>query len=223
MDNDDPFFSGFCNDFLDWCDAAARCTYTRDFSDRKFVFLTNKLRWLLRIPAYRHVLERLAADENAPPEFRLYARAALFAATAPDDDLDSLWRAAAWRDTPAPAPTRPRPRGRPSRGSPAGQQKVEAALLTHHRYENGSVLNWEPATIAALAKLAGVSTSTASRWLASIFGADKGEGYERYRAACQSELLAGVLTGLAEPLRLARCIAGADVAADSRRITRRRR
>jgi hypothetical protein len=122
----------------------------------------------------------------------------------------------------SPAPPRPR-RGRPARGSAAGQQKVVAALLAHHGYESGSVLSWEPATLAALAKLAGVSTSTASRVLASIFAADKGEGYERYRAACQSELLAAVLTGLAEPQRLARCIVGADVDADSRRIPRRRR
>jgi hypothetical protein len=222
MDNDDPFFAGFCSDFVAWCDVAARCTHARDFADREFVFRTNRLRWLLRIPAYRHVLEFLAADENAPLEFRLRARAALFAAAAPDDDLDSLWRAAEWRDPPAPATPRPR-RGRPARGSPAGQQKVVAALLAHHRYENGGVLNWEPAPLAALAKLAGVSSSTASRSLASIFAADKGEGYERYRAACQSELLAGVLAGLAEPLRLARCIAAADVDADSRRITRRRR
>jgi DNA-binding MurR/RpiR family transcriptional regulator len=98
-----------------------------------------------------------------------------------------------------------------------------AALLAHHGYESGSVLNWEPATIAALAKLAGVSTSTASRWLANIFGADKGEGYERYRAACQGGLLATVLTALAEPQRLARCITVADVDAASRRIPRRRR
>jgi hypothetical protein len=222
MDNDDPFFSGFFNDFIDWCDAAARCTHARDFADREFVYRTNKLRWLVRIPAYRHVLQLLADDENAPQEFRLRARAALFAAEAPDDDLESLWRAAAWRDPPAPAPTRPR-RGRPARGSPVGRQKVVAAILAHHRYESGSVLRWEPAPLAALAKLAGVSTSTASRSLASIFAADKGEGYERYRAACQSELLAAVLTGLAEPQRLARCIVGADVDAGSRRIPRRRR
>jgi hypothetical protein len=222
VDSNDPFFTGFCNDFLDWCDAAARCTHTRDFADRKFVYHTDKLRWHLRVPVYRHVLEALATDENAPQEFRLRAQAALFAAEAPDDDLDSLWRAAAWRDPTATAPTRPR-RGRPARGSPAGQQKVVAALLAHHGYESGGVLNWEPAHLAALAKHAGVSTSTVSRWLANIFGADKGEGYERYRAACQSERLAAILAGLAEPLRLARYIAGADVAAASRRITRRRR
>jgi hypothetical protein len=222
MNSDDPFFIGFCNDFLDWCDAAARCTHARDFSDREFVYRTNKLRWLLRIPACRHALQLLAADENAPPEFRLYARAALFAAGATDADLDSLWRAAEWRDPPAAAPMMPH-RGRPARGSAAGQQKVVAALLAHHRYENGSVINWEPATIAALAKLAGVSASTASRVLASIFGADKGEGYERYRAACQGGLLATVLTALAEPQRIARCIVGADVEAGSRRIPRRRR
>jgi hypothetical protein len=221
VDND-PLFSGFCNDFLDWCEVAARCAHARDFADREFVYRTNKLRWLLRIPACRHVLEILAADDNAPPDFRLRAQAALFAATATDDDLDSLWRAAAWRDPPAPAPQRPR-RGRPARGLAAGQQKVVAALLTHHRYENGSVLRWEPAPLAALAKLAGVSTSTASRVLTNIFGADKGEGYERYRAACQGGLLATVLTALAEPQRIARCIVGADVDAASRRIPRRRR
>jgi hypothetical protein len=222
VDSNDPLFAGFCSDFVDWCDVAARCTNARDFADREFVYRTNKLRWLLRIPACRHVLEFLAEDDNAPRDFRLRARAALFAADATDEDLESLFRAAAWRDPPAPAPPRPR-RGRPARGSPAGQQKVEAALLAHHRYENGSVLRWEPATIAALAKLAGVSTSTASRWLANIFGADKGEGYERYRAACQGGLLATVLTALAEPQRIARCIVGADVDAASRRIPRRRR
>jgi hypothetical protein len=222
VDSNDPLFAGFCDDFADWCDAAARCTNARDFADREFVLRTDKLRWLLRVPACRRALEILATDGNAPREFRLRAQAALFAADADDDDLESLWRSAAWRDPPAPAPQRPR-RGRPARGAPVGQQKVVAALLAHHRYENGSVLNWEPANIAALARLAGVSASTASRVLAGIFAADKGEGYERYRAACQSELLAGVLTGLAEPLRLARCIVGADVAADSRRIPRRRR
>jgi hypothetical protein len=218
----DPFFAGFCDDFINWCDVAARCMSARDFADREFVLRTDKLRWLLRIPACRHVLEFLAEDDNAPPEFRLRARAALFAADATDEDLESLFRAAAWRDPTAPAPTRPR-RGRPARGSPVGWQKVVAALLTHHRYDNGSVLNWEPAPLATLAKHAGVSTSTASRWLANIFGADKGEGYERYRAACQSELLAVVLTGLAEPRRLARCITGADIDAASGRIPRRRR
>jgi hypothetical protein len=220
MDND-PFFAGFCDDFINWCDVAARCTSARDFADREFVYRTNKLRWLLRIPACRHALEFLADDDNAPQEFRLRAQAALFVADAPDEDLESLWRAAAWRDPTAPAPTRPR-RGRPARGLAAGWQKVVAALLTHHRYENGSVIHWEPAPLATLAKLAGVSTSTASRWLASIFATDKGEGYERYRAACQGGLLATVLTALAEPQRIARCIVG-DVDAASRRIPHRRR
>jgi hypothetical protein len=220
VDND-PFFTGFCNDFLDWCEVAARCTHARDFADRKFVFHTNKLRWLLRIPVCRHVLQLLADDDNAPPEFRLYARAALFAAEATDDDLGSLWRAAEWRDPPAPAPQRPR-RSRPARGPAAGQWKVEAALLAHHEYDAGGVLNAAPARLAELAEKAGVSRGTASRALARIFGGGA-DGYKRYSAACRTGRLASVLLVLAEPTKLTSRLADAAPIADDGKLVRRRR
>jgi hypothetical protein len=221
MDNDDPLFSGFCEDFIAWCDAAARCTHARDFADREFVLRTDKLRWLLRIPACRRALEILATDGNAPQEFRLRAQAALFAADADDDDLDSLWRAAAWRDPPAAAPKRPR-RSRPARGLADGQLKVEAALLVHHEYDAGGVLNAAPARLAELAEKAGVSRGTVSRALARIFGAD-GDAYKRYSAACRTGRLASVLRILAEPTKVTSQLADAAPITDGGQLVRPRR
>jgi hypothetical protein len=219
----DPFFAGFCDDFLDWCDVAARCTNARDFADREFVLRTDKLRWLLRIPACRRALEILATDENAPRDFRLRAKAALFVADADDDDLESLFRAAAWRDPPAAAPPRPR-RGRPARGSAAGQEKVVAALLVHHEYDAGGVLNAAPARLAELAEKAGVSRGTVSRALARIFGGGAdGDAYKRYSAACRTGRLASVLRILAEPTKLTSRLADAAPIADDGQLVRPRR
>lgn len=77
----------------------------------------------------------------------------------------------------------------PSKSSPrlkrgsergGGRVKIIAALTKHHRYAEDSCLNAEPIGNNELAKLAGVSGSTASAFIASEF-----EGHKAYRAMCQ--------------------------------------
>ena len=54
--------------------------------------------------------------------------------------------------------------GRPKRDEKDSATKVISALTTHHKYENGSVLNFEPATKSDMKKL-GLSEAALSRFL----------------------------------------------------------
>ena len=70
-----------------------------------------------------------------------------------------------------------------------GQAKLSAALVSHHRYKNGSCLNWEPVGNNELADNANVAWSTAKRFFDQKF-----HGYKRYKAAClnQTDLIASL-------------------------------
>jgi len=60
-----------------------------------------------------------------------------------------------------------------------GRLKLIAALTKHHQYADGGCLNLEPIGNNELARLAGVSTSTASAFFDEQFG-----GHVKYRAIC---------------------------------------
>jgi hypothetical protein len=60
-----------------------------------------------------------------------------------------------------------------------GQAKLIAALTKHHKYADGGCLNLSPIGNNELARLAGVSDSTASAFFAEKFG-----GHTKYRASC---------------------------------------
>jgi hypothetical protein len=72
-----------------------------------------------------------------------------------------------------------------------GRTKLIAALTKHHRYADGGCLNLEPIGNNDLAKVAGVSASTAS-----AFFNDKFEGHTKYKALCRDS------AGLAAALKL---------------------
>jgi hypothetical protein len=96
-----------------------------------------------------------------------------------------------WSEKEAPPPEEERLRAK-SGGDPSsptktkrgtqrgeGREKLIAALTKHHKYADGSALNQEPIGNNTLARLAGVSVSTASEFFKKAFG-----GTEKYRAAC---------------------------------------
>jgi hypothetical protein len=60
-----------------------------------------------------------------------------------------------------------------------GRIKLITALLKHHDYDAGSCLNLEPVGNNELARLAGVSNSTASNFFKEKFG-----GHKKYRISC---------------------------------------
>jgi hypothetical protein len=61
-----------------------------------------------------------------------------------------------------------------------GRAKLIAALTKHHQYDDGGCLNLEPIGNNELAKLAGVSPSTAS-----AFFNEKFHGHGKYQAVCR--------------------------------------
>lgn len=61
-----------------------------------------------------------------------------------------------------------------------GRAKIIAALTKHHQYAEGSCLNLEPIGNNDLAKLAGVSPSTAS-----TFFNEKFDGHSKYKTLCR--------------------------------------
>lgn len=61
-----------------------------------------------------------------------------------------------------------------------GRDKLIAVLTAHHQYAGGSCLNQEPIGNNELARLAGVSQSTASKFFNGKF-----KGYTRYKALCR--------------------------------------
>jgi hypothetical protein len=63
-----------------------------------------------------------------------------------------------------------------------GRVKLIAALTKHHKYADGSCLNQAPVGNNELARLAGVSDSTASAFFKKQF-----RGHSKYRAICSDE------------------------------------
>lgn len=89
-------------------------------------------------------------------------------------------------------PTRPRrPKQSTERGE--GRAKLIAALTKHHKYADGGCLNMEPIGNNELARLAGVSESTASAFFKKQFG-----GHAKYRAKCRD---AGTLADALKAVR----------------------
>ncbi|TWT97182.1 hypothetical protein [Neorhodopirellula pilleata] len=62
------------------------------------------------------------------------------------------------------------------------EELFKSALIHHHQYENGSVLNWEPIGSNQLAIAAKIAPSTASSYFKKWF-----EEYQGYKRACQSQ------------------------------------
>lgn len=56
-----------------------------------------------------------------------------------------------------------------------------SAIIAHHQYDNGSVLNWDPIGSNALAEEANVGKGTASKFFKKWFGT-----HDRYKKACIS-------------------------------------
>lgn len=108
-------------------------------------------------------------------------------------DLDSLpflsYTIGSEKEAPTPEDELPPAKsgGGPSRPTKAkrgtergeGREKLIAALTKHHKYADGSSLNQEPVGNNALARLAGVSVSTASAFFEKEFG-----GLKKYKAIC---------------------------------------
>jgi len=72
---------------------------------------------------------------------------------------------------------------RPKKSTTAGdaRAKLIAALLKHHGYENGCCINYDPIGNNALARLADVAGSSASKFMKSEAG-----GYAKYRTTCRN-------------------------------------
>jgi hypothetical protein len=72
--------------------------------------------------------------------------------------------------------------------------KFIAALTQHHGYANGTCENWVAIKNNALARLAGIVNSTASRLFCKVFAdGKKREGLPAYKRACRDKSLARVL------------------------------
>lgn len=87
--------------------------------------------------------------------------------------------ASALRQTAADAPGSSKGRRKRSTAKGEGQSKLIAALTKHHEYANGGCLNAAPIGNNELAKLAGVSASTASAFFERQF-----KGHVKYRTMC---------------------------------------
>jgi hypothetical protein len=77
----------------------------------------------------------------------------------------------------APADRQTKPKRSTEQGE--GRAKLVAALTAHHKYAAGGCLNAEPIGNNKIARLAGVSESTASAFFNEQFG-----GHAKYRAIC---------------------------------------
>jgi hypothetical protein len=95
-------------------------------------------------------------------------------AAAPENPIEAA------PDLPPAEPHAPVPRAKRSTERGEGQAKLIAALTKHHLYADGSCLNVEPIGNNELAKLAGVSASTASAFFNNKF-----KGHTKYRAVCR--------------------------------------
>jgi len=89
--------------------------------------------------------------------------------------------------TPGDTATTTKSKGSTEKGE--GRAKLIAALTKHHQYADGGCLNLAPIGNNELARLAGVSDSTAS-----VFFSQKFDGHTKYRALCgdKSRLIAAL-------------------------------
>lgn len=76
------------------------------------------------------------------------------------------------------------------------KEKIIKALETHHEYENGSCLNYEPIKVRRLARLLGVQASTISDFFKREFAGGEGDGHATYCRACanKTDLIASLKT-----------------------------
>jgi hypothetical protein len=70
--------------------------------------------------------------------------------------------------------------------------KVVAALIEHHRYDKGSVMNYEPATNRGLAKIADLSSNALTRFLRDQFPSES-EPFKKYQVACRNRTIGDLL------------------------------
>jgi hypothetical protein len=77
-----------------------------------------------------------------------------------------------------------KPANKPKRSTVGGEGRVKliGAITKHHKYSNGSCLNWNYVGNNELARLAGVHNSTASDFFKKEF-----EGHSKYKTFCQNE------------------------------------
>ncbi len=84
----------------------------------------------------------------------------------------------------SPGEPTPATNGKRSTERGEGRAKLIAALTMHHKYADGGCLNLEPIGNNELARLAGVSESTASAFFNKEFNGGTSGGYGKYRAVC---------------------------------------
>ena len=77
------------------------------------------------------------------------------------------------------------------------KELVISYLVTHHKYDNGSVGHWEPIGIRELANNIRCNPGHVSRIMKKLFK----KGYETYEQACTNGTLAIALTRLVDPNR----------------------
>lgn len=88
--------------------------------------------------------------------------------------------------------TQRRKTGRPNNAEKDSATKVVAALCKHHGYEdNGSIVDYTPATNRGLAERYGLSANALSRFLVAKLGQS---GHKRYVVACRQRTLGKLLT-----------------------------
>jgi hypothetical protein len=105
----------------------------------------------------------------------------------------------------APQPTKT---VRPKRSTQPGEadEKLVAALLMHHQYENGSCLSYSPVGCSNLARIAGVSKGSASLFLRRRFGS-----HAAYQRTCRDKWrLINTLRTLAGDMPRERALGGRD-------------
>lgn len=83
---------------------------------------------------------------------------------------------------------------RQTRGGSA--TKLIAALTKHHNYADGGCLNWKPIGNNDLAKAAGVSKATTSRFFKHEF-----KGYKTYKTQCENESILPALRLMNQDVR----------------------
>jgi len=109
-------------------------------------------------------------------------------------------------DKPADKPTRQRRTRSAERGG--AELKPIAALSKHHKYSEAGCLNQEPIAVRELARKAGVTAGSASKFFKRQF-----LGYAAYRRACRDSLtLAVSLRLLNEEIRPKNLLGNRDVA-----------
>jgi hypothetical protein len=103
-----------------------------------------------------------------------------------DADPEAQANTAAAQGEPAEATSETSTTTKPKRSTQRGdgRAKLIAALTKHHQYADGGCLNLEPIGNNKLARLAGVSESTASGFFTTQF-----DGHTKYRASCANATL----------------------------------